>query len=185
MPEEVPMKKSKTKRSRIALIAAIVVVVIFGAWYVAANRSSKKATVASKDTAKTSTEVAKADDLNKPTDNTDASGDTTTTAAATTSSNLSVVVNRPVNGDTLPLSEGIEFRSTITGATSGTCTLNLTGPNGQKLTKSANLTIQNSYSSCSINVPGGELVAGSWTLSFTAKSGTVTSSPVVQKVTMQ
>ena len=188
MPEEMPMKKSKSKRKRILLIAAILVVAGLGIWYMMAAQSSDKKADDKKEV-KTEAEIAKADDLNKPTDGKNASGDatasTTTTSPATSTSNLNVVINRPVNGDTLPMSEGIELRSTITGASSGTCTLNLTGPNGQKVTQSANLTAQNGYSSCSINVPGSQLAVGSWTLSFTAKSGNVTSDPIVQKVTMQ
>lgn len=178
------MPKTKSKRNRIVLAAATVAILGAGIWYfVAAKPASQKAV--SKTDAKTTAEVAKADDLDKPTDTKDASGDTKTTTPATSAAGLNVVVNRPVNGDTLPMSEGIEFRSTITGATSGSCTLNLTGPSGQKVTKSASLAAQNSYSSCSINVPGSDLAVGQWTLSFTAKSGSVTSNALVQKVTMQ
>lgn len=178
------MPKTKSKRNRIVLITAIVAVLGAGIWYfTAAKPASQKAV--SKTDSKATAEVAKADDLDKPTDTKDASGDAKTTTATTSAANLGVIVNRPVNGDTLPMSEGIEFRSTITGTTTGSCMLNLIGPSGQKLTKNANLTAQNGYASCAINVPGSELVTGVWTLSFTATSGATTTKPIVEKVTMQ
>lgn len=178
------MPKLKTKRTKIILAVAAIAVVGLGVWLaMRANNPSKK--VASTQPVSTA-EAEKANDFDKPTATTNASGDTNP-SAETSINNLSIVINRPVNGDTLPLSEGIEMRVTISGSNSktGTCTVVATGPSGQKVTKTADFTPQSSYSSCSLDIPGSQLSAGQWTTSLTATSGGVTSKAITQKVTLQ
>jgi len=178
------MSKHKPKRLKIALIVAAVLVVALGIWFATqATRSSKK--TASTKTVSTE-EAKKADELKKPTETTNASGDSTP-SAETSINNLAIVINRPVNGDTLPLSEGIQMRVTISGSSSktGTCTVTATGPNGQKVSKTASFEPQTSYSSCALDIPSNQLTAGVWTTSLVASSGGATSSAITQKVILQ
>lgn len=182
MPEEAPMPKSKSKRNKIVLLTTIIVVAALGIWYaLAAQSSSKKATTAKQET-KTAAEVEKSDDLSKPTDTTNASGDTTTSSS--NNQNLSITVSRPVNGDTLPLSENLEIRTVISGATSGTCNLSASGPNGKSVTKSVSIAAQPSYGSCSIDIASSQLSAGEWQIAITATSGSSTGKTNF-KVTLQ
>lgn len=183
MPEEAPMPKSKSKRNRIVLVAAILAVAGFGVWYAVAARSTSNKTTTAKSEATTTAEAEQADDLEKPTATTNASGDKTT-ASSSTSQNLPITVSRPVNGDTLPLAEGLEVRTVISGATSGTCNLSASGPNGKSVTKSVSIAAQPSYGSCSIDIPSSQVSAGEWQVTVTATSGNSTGKTNF-KVTLQ
>lgn len=182
MPEEAPMPKSKSKRNRIVLIAAIAAVAGLGVWYAMAARTSpKKSSTAATEEKKTQAET---DDLNKndPTMNQKTSANTTTSSS--TNQNLAITVSRPVNNDTLPLSETLEIRSVISGATSGTCNLTASGPNGKSVTKSVSVMAQPTYGSCSIDIASSELSAGDWQIAMTVTSGSNTGKTNF-KVTLQ
>ncbi len=179
------MAKHKSKRKRIALIVAVLVVAGLGVWYVTRAKSSstaKKTTPTTTETKQTaSTESTKTDatiDKDAPAK--------TETASATDSSNktLYIVVNRPVNNDSIMLADGIALRSTITGATSGTCTLALVGPGDKTVSKSTSIAAQPSYGSCSFDVTGSELTMGDWNLTLTATSGSSTGKATL-KVTVK
>ncbi len=178
------MSKHKSKRIKIILVVAAVLVVGLGTWLAVRVKDSSKKTASTKTVS--TEEAKKADELKKPTDTTNASGDTTP-SAETSINNLAIIINRPVDGDTIPLSEGIEMRVTVSGSSSktGSCTVVATGPSGQKVTKSADFVAQTSYSSCAIDFPGSQLSAGVWTTSLTATSGGATSKAITQKVTLQ
>jgi len=159
-----------------------VLLVALGIWY--ATRPKVQAPKAS--TSQTSSkEAEQSNKLTKPSDTTNASGDSTP-SAETSINNLAIVINRPVNGDSLPLSEGIDMRVTVSGSSSksGTCTVTATGPSGQKVTKSAEFTPQTSYSSCTIMIPSSQLATGTWTTSLVVTSGGATSKAITQKVTL-
>lgn len=179
----------QTKRSRrilkILLIAGAALLVAGAVWYGTQPKKQDGKKVASTQ-AVSAKEATDANKLAKPTDTKNASGDATT-SAATSTSNMTLIVSRPVNGDKLPLSEGIQMRVMVTNSSSktGTCNLTATGPSGQKVSKSADFTSQPSYSSCAIDIPGSQLVAGEWSLSLTATSGGTTTKPMVTKVVMQ
>ena len=178
------MAKSKSKRSRIVLIAAILVVAGLGIWYYATQ--AKKSTVNKTTPATTETKKVAETDATK-TDATidkDAPASSSTTTTSSSNNKLYIVVNRPVNNDIIKLADGIQVRSTVTGATSGTCSLKLAGPNGKNVNKSASIMAQTSYGSCSFDVAGSELSAGQWTLTLTAASGDANAS-YTAKVTMQ
>lgn len=178
------MSKHKSKRLKIALVVAAVLVVALGIWFAvqARSSSSKKASTRSV----TKEEAKEADKLTKPTETTNASGDVTP-SAETSINNLAIIISRPVDGDTIPLSEGIEMRVTVSGSSSktGSCTVVATGPSGQKVTKSADFVAQSSYSSCALDIPASQLSTGTWTTSLTATSGGATSKAITQKVTLQ
>lgn len=176
------MTKPKSKRNRILLIAAILVVAGLGIWYVmTAKVSPKKSTTATTEEKKTQAET---DDLNKndPTMNQKTSANTTTSSSA--NQNLAITVSRPVNNDTLPLSETLEIRSVISGATSGTCNLTASGPNGKSVTKSVGVTAQPTYGSCSIDIANSELAVGDWQIAMMVTSGSNTGKTNF-KVTLQ
>lgn len=139
-----------------------------GVWYAIAAQSSPKKTAAT--TTTTKTDVASTDDANKNDPTLDQKKASSTTPAATPSKTLYLTISRPVNNDTVPLAEGIEIRSVITGATSGTCNVTATGPNGKTITKTATITAQPSYGSCSVDIASSEVVAGTWQVSMTATS---------------
>lgn len=154
-------------------MAAVAALAGLGIWYaVQATSSPKKA--ASTTAAEEKENQQNTDDLNKndPTMNKKVASTTTTTAS--TSQNLTITVSRPVNNDTLPLSEGIEIRSVISGATSGTCKVTATGPGGRTITKNVSIVAQPSYGSCSVDITGSEVVAGEWQVAMTATSGNST-----------
>lgn len=184
MPEEKSMPKPKSKRNRILLIVAILVVVGLGVWYMAQGKSSSKKTASTTTEETKSDASASTDDLNKNDPTLDQKTTPTTTTSSTTSQTLAITVSRPVNNDTLPLSEGIEIRSVISGATSGTCSVTATGPGGKTVTKSAAITAQTSYGSCSIDIPSSQVVAGDWQIAMTVTSGNSTGKANF-KVTLQ
>lgn len=163
------MAKTKMNRKRIILMAVIVAVAGLGVWYATRAKSSPAKTASTAST-ETKTDV-NTDEANKndPTlgGKANTSSDTTT---ASNSKNLAIVISRPVNNDTVPLAEGIEVRSVISGTTSGNCTLTATGPNGKTVTKTAKIVAQTSYGSCSIDVTSSEVVAGEWQIALTATS---------------
>lgn len=162
------MPKSKTKRTKIILALTAVVVVGTGVWY-ATRAKTAPAKVASSQTEATKSD-ANTDAANKNDPTMDKKSQTTTTASSS-SKTLSVTISRPVNNDTLPLAEGIEIRSVISGATSGTCSVTATGPGGKTVTKNATIAAQPSYGSCSIDIASSEVVAGEWQVVLTATSG--------------
>ena len=185
------MRKTKTKRNLIISVTALSVLIIaaVGVWY-ATRPKPKTSTTRSV----TKQEAEDANKLQKPTDTKNASGDSTTTAvtntsAASSADNIYVVISRPFttaeHPATVSKSGTLEFRSTITGASSGSCTLKLTGPSAQTMSKTATLVYQNNYTSCSIDVPGSQLATGDWTLSLTVTSGSTTTKPATTKVTVQ
>lgn len=58
----------------------------------------------------------------------------------------------------------VKIRVTIAGSQTGYCLLTLSGPQGQVVTKSANLQAMASYSTCQgFDVPKTELSSGTWT----------------------
>lgn len=174
------MTKHKSRSKRLKTIGIIAVVALFalGIWYATRPKAS-----APKVASATATDGKKTDDANKNDPTLDKKTASTTTPAAQATT-LNITVNRPVSGDTLPMSEGIELRSTISGATSGTCALTGSGPGGKTFTKSASIAAQSSYGSCSFNVPGSELAVGEWNLALSATSGSG-SGKTTLKVTMQ
>jgi len=179
----------QTKRSRrilkiVAIVAALLFVVA-AVWYGTRPKKQDAKKVASTQAVSTK-EANEADKLSKPTETKNASGDATTSATTSTST-MTLIVSRPVNGDKLPLSEGIAMRVMVTNTTSqtGNCNLTATGPSGQTVAKSADFTTQPSYSACAIDIPGSQLVAGQWSLSLTATSSGTATKPMVIKVVMQ
>jgi len=172
------MTKHKSKRKRIALIATLLVVAGLGVWYVTRPKASAPKVSTIVDVGNQNT-----DELNKNDPTLDQKTGPTTTPAAEAKT-LNVTVSRPVNNDKLPLTEGIELRSVVSGATSGTCTLALAGPSGRTLSKTSPITAQPSYGSCSFDVPGAELAAGQWSLALTANASGATGKTSL-KVTVQ
>lgn len=178
------MKKPKSNRNRILLIAAILAVAGLGVWYMAQGKSSSKKT-ASTTSEETKTDASSStDDLNKNDPTLDQKTTSATTTSSTPKQTLAITVSRPVNNDTLPLSEGIEIRSVVSGATSGTCMVTATGPGGKTVTKSAAVTAQTSYGSCSIDIARSQVVAGDWQVAMTVTSGSSTGKANF-KVTLQ
>lgn len=175
------MKKNKNKLVRVLLVITVIGLAGVALWFFTRPKPSTTA-VTPKTTEETKTVTTASDNLSKPTATTNASGDTT---AAASSSTLAAVINSPVNGDTIKLADGLSFRSMITGATTGTCTLTLTGPNSQQITKNMNFTYQNNYSSCNVNISSGELEVGDWKLELVAKSGSNSVTAKIAKVTVQ
>lgn len=177
------MTKRKTKASRIVLIAAILAVAGLGVWYATRAKSSptaKKTTPTTETKQAASTDTAKTD----VTIDKDAPAKTETTSTDSSAKTLYIVVNRPVNNDSVMLADGIALRSTITGTTSGTCTLALVGPGGKTVNRSTSIAAQPSYGSCSFDVAGSELTAGDWNLTLTATSGSSTGKATL-KVTVK
>ncbi len=178
------MAKTKSKRSRIILITLLLLGVVLAVWYVTRPKAAapKVASTQSTGTSASNTDSKKTDaTIDKDKDAPATSSNTTTSSS---NNKLYIVVNRPVNNDTLKLADGIQVRSTVTGATSGTCSLKLTGPNNKTVNKSASITAQTSYGSCSFDVAGSELSAGEWTMTLTATSGDANAT-YTAKVTMQ
>lgn len=176
------MAKSKSKRSRVFLIAAIIIVAGLGVWY--ATRA--KSTSTAKKTTPTTTETKKAAEANTAkTDATidkDAPATSSNTTTSSSNNKLYILVNQPVK--TADLNKDMAVRSTISGATSGTCTLQLVGPNNKTISKTTDITAQTSYYSCSFDIPQANLAAGEWTLNLTATSGDANAT-YTAKVTMQ
>lgn len=166
------MPKYKSKRFKIALAAAVVAVIGFGVWYGTQGKSTSTQKASTK-TEATQT-PAKTDEANKNDPTMDKKGQATATTTSTASKLLTITISRPVNNDTLPLAEGIEIRSVISGASSGTCSATATGPGGKIVTKNASITAQTSYGGCSIDIPSSEVVAGEWQVALTATSGDAT-----------
>lgn len=173
------MTKRKTKPTRILLIALLILGVVLAIWYFTRPKVS-----APKVTSITKTETTSTTDPNKSDPTLDKKTASTNTSTSTTPSSLSIVISRPVNNDTLPLAEGLEVRSVVSGATSGTCKLTGTGPGGKSISKTTTMTPQTSYGSCSFDVPSSEVVAGEWNLTLTATSGSATGTSSL-KVTVQ
>lgn len=160
------MTKRKTKPTRIILIALLLLGVVLAIWYFTRPKAS-----APKVASITKTETSSTTDPNKSDPTLDKK---TTTTTAASSQTLSIVISRPVNNDTVPLVEGIEVRSVISGATSGSCSLTGTGPNGKTISKTTTMAPQTSYGSCSFDVASSEVAAGEWSLTLTATSGSAT-----------
>lgn len=178
------MAKTKSKRSRIVLIAASLLLVGLGVWYATRAKSSTPKT-ASTSSVDSKTDTSSSDQANKNDPTLDKKNQTTpATTAPAQAKKLYITVSRPVNNDMLPLAEGIEIRSVISGATSGTCNVVATGPGGKTVTKSASLTAQTSYGSCSIDIASSQVVAGEWQVAMTVTSGSATGSANF-KVTVQ
>jgi len=177
------MSKHKRTPIKIAAVIAAVAVVGLGVWF--ATRANKSTPKTASNKSVTTEQATESNRLDKPTDTTNASGDTTP-SAETSINKLAIVVNRPVNGDQIPLNEGIDMRITISGSSSktGTCNVTATGPNGQKVTQAADFTPESSYSSCAVKIPSSKLTTGTWTTSLTVTSGGATSSSISQKVTL-
>lgn len=160
------MTRRKIKPSRIILIAILILGVVLAIWYFARPKVA-----APKVTTVTKAEASPATDPNKSDPTMDKKTTSIATTPTTSSQTLSIVISRPVNKDTVPLAEGIEVRSVISGATSGSCTLKGTGPNGKAISRTATMSPQTSYGSCSFDVASSEVTAGEWSLTLAASSG--------------
>lgn len=180
-------KKLNNKRS--ILLATAAVLLIAGGAYALYSRSSapKKTTTTSK-TEPTQTQKDEANNLDKPNEDATPSKATTTETkgSVATTPSFSLIMTQPAGSDEVVAKDGtLRVRTAISGASSGSCSLVLTGPGGQKITKSANFAPQTSYSSCSFDVAGNQLAVGAWKLSLQATSGGATSNAINQGFTVQ
>lgn len=169
------MVKTKYKRRRIILIALLLIGVVLAIWYFTRPKA-----VAPKVASTQTKSAASTTDTKKSDTTIDKDAPAKTEPSSTTSNNLYIMVNRPVNNDTLKMADGIQFRSTISGANSGSCSLTAVGPSNKTVTKSGAMVTQTSYGSCNFDIASSEVVAGDWTLTLTATAASTTSKATIR-----